>query len=76
MGWYLERYADVAEAGIDPVLHYVRSGAHEGRDPAPWFSTTAYVQANSDVATGSMNPFYHYIRFGAGEGRMSYEVRF
>ena len=76
VGWYLERYADVAEAGIDPVLHYVRSGAHEGRDPAPWFSTTAYVQANSDVASGSMNPFYHYIRFGAGEGRMTYEVRF
>ena len=68
-GWYLERYPDVAEAGIDPVWHYVRRGAKEGRDPAPWFSTSAYEQTNSDVAASGMNPFYHYIRYGLCEGR-------
>lgn len=31
--WYLERYEDVARAGIDPVLHYVEFGAKEGREP-------------------------------------------
>jgi SAM-dependent methyltransferase len=30
---YLERYHDVALAGIDPVLHYVEVGAREGRNP-------------------------------------------
>ena len=60
-GWYLERYPDVAEAGIDPVVHYVRFGAKEGRDPAPWFSTSAYLQANPDVAASGKNPFHHYI---------------
>lgn len=68
-GWYLERYSDVAEAGIDPVLHYVRCGAKEGRDPAPWFSTSAYEKTNSDVAASGMNPFYHYIRYGLREDR-------
>ena len=73
-GWYLERYSDVAEAGIDPVVHYVRFGAKEGRDPAPWFSTSAYLQANPDVAASGVNPFYHYIRHGVAEGRGSHEA--
>ena len=73
IGWYLERYPDVAEAGIDPVVHYVRFGAKEGRDPAPWFSTSAYLQANPDVAASGVNPFYHYIRYGYAEGRRSFD---
>ena len=72
-GWYLERYADVAAAGIDPVLHYVRFGVKEGRDPAPWFSTNAYLQAYPDVAASGVNPFYHYIRYGYAEGRRSFD---
>ena len=70
--WYLDQYPDVADAGVDPVLHYVRCGAKEGRDPAPWFSTSAYLQANPDVAASGVNPFYHYIRYGFVEGRKSF----
>lgn len=75
IGWYLEQNADVAESGLDPILHYVRYGAVEGRDPAPWFSTSAYVQANPDVASSSINPLYHYIRFGIAEGRETFDAR-
>jgi len=35
--WYLERNKDVAEAGTDPVEHYVRYGYTEGRAPGPEF---------------------------------------
>ena len=28
---YLKRYPDVAEAGVDPLLHYIRHGEAEGR---------------------------------------------
>lgn len=73
--WYIERYPEIAWSGIDPVLHYVRYGAGEGRDPAPWFSTSAYVQANPDVASSSINPLYHYIRFGVAEGRVTFDAR-
>lgn len=31
--WYLSYYGDVAETGIDPLLHYVQFGAREGRAP-------------------------------------------
>lgn len=33
--WYLACNADVAEAGMDPVLHYLHHGAEEGRAPNP-----------------------------------------
>lgn len=29
--WYASRYKDVAEAGVDPVRHFVEHGAKEGR---------------------------------------------
>lgn len=32
---YLERYSDVAKAGIDPVIHYVANGHGEGRSFQP-----------------------------------------
>lgn len=73
--WYVNRYPEIARSGIDPVFHYVRYGAGEGRDPAPWFSTSAYIQANPDVASRSINPLYHYICFGVAEGRATYEAR-
>ncbi len=34
-GWYLRTNADVAQAGVDPLVHYVEHGRHEGRAPAP-----------------------------------------
>lgn len=31
--WYVTEYRDVAEAGVDPVRHYIEYGALEGRRP-------------------------------------------
>jgi GT2 family glycosyltransferase len=33
-GWYLEKYRDVAEAGVDPYRHFITFGAKEGRLPS------------------------------------------
>ena len=33
--WYCTAYPDVAAAGADPALHYLRRGAAEGRAPLP-----------------------------------------
>jgi len=33
--WYLQNYPDVSQTGVDPLLHYVEFGAHEGREPNP-----------------------------------------
>lgn len=67
--WYLSRYPDVAEARIDPALHYLTNGWREGRDPSPSFATTEYLRANADVATAGINPLLHFLEFGSFEGR-------
>ena len=67
--WYLEQNPDVAEAGVNPLTHYLTSGASEGRDPHPIFDTSWYVEQNPDVAEAGINPLKHYLASGAPEGR-------
>lgn len=67
--WYLARYPDVAAAGDDPALHYLRCGAAELRDPGPFFSTSYYSNSYEDVAAAGHNPLLHYLVSGAAEGR-------
>jgi hypothetical protein len=67
--WYLQTYSDVAQAGIDPLHHYLTVGWHEGRDPGPMFTTSAYLKANEDVAKSGMSPLLHFVQFGRAEGR-------
>jgi len=67
--WYLTQNPDVAQAGINPLLHYVRHGAEEGRDPSPFFHSKWYLTQNPDVAQAGTNPLLHYVRHGAEEGR-------
>ena len=67
--FYRTIYPDVIGGDLDPVRHYVAAGWREGRDPAPWFSTRAYLAANPDVAEAGWNPFGHYLTRGRREGR-------
>ncbi|MFM9057613.1 MAG: glycosyltransferase [Planctomycetaceae bacterium] len=67
--WYLRENADVASTGIDPIVHYLVSGAREGRCPNPLFHTQWYLDANPDVRATTVNPLVHYLLFGAAEGR-------
>jgi len=67
--WYLGQYRDVAESGMDPVIHYLDHGASEGRDPGPGFSTSYYLEVNRDVADAGMNPLHHFLLHGLAEGR-------
>ena len=68
-GFYRAVNPDLAESGLDPIRHYVLSGWREGRDPAPWFSTRAYVEAYPEVVKAGWNPFCHYLLVGRREGR-------
>ncbi|THD58912.1 hypothetical protein [Phenylobacterium sp.] len=60
---------DLRGAELDVVRHYLTAGWREGRDPAPWFSTRAYMEAYPEVAEAGWNPFHHYLVRGRGEGR-------
>lgn len=69
--WYRQRYPDVAQAGVDPVEHYLLHGASESRDPGPSFSTARYLADHPDVAEAGLNPLVHYLAFGREEGRVA-----
>ena len=62
---------DLAAKGVDPVKHYLRRGAAQGRDPSPDFSTTGYLRNNQDINEPGVNPLVHYLRQGRAEGRTS-----
>jgi hypothetical protein len=64
--FYCDAYADVAAGRLDPVIHYMVAGWREGRDPAPWFSTSAYLARRPEAAQDGTNPFFHYLTVGRG----------
>lgn len=65
----LRHNPDVAEAKVDPLLHFLCYGWKEGRDPNSSFSVSYYLEANPDVRDAGVNPFWHYITAGKAEGR-------
>jgi serralysin len=79
---YLLANPDVAAAGVNPLEHYVRYGAMEGRAGAgvspgqsvgrsitQGFDADYYLMNNPDVARAGANPLEHYSSFGWKEGR-------
>lgn len=63
--WYLKNNADIATAGLNPLWHYVRHGATEGRAPSRDFDTRWYRDTYlSAFPVGTYNPLVHYERFG------------
>jgi hypothetical protein len=60
--FYLERYADVRQAGIDPLRHYLLHGAAEGRKPHPLFEPDYYL---ARCPGDSGNPLLHFLDAGA-----------
>src|SRR5262249_31268445 len=72
--WYLQQYPDVAAAGIDPVIHFLRKGAAERRNPGPKFDSAWYLENNPDVADASLNPLIHFVDYGRVEGRAIRDV--
>ena len=42
--YYLSRYPEVRESGLDPVDHYLQIGAAKGYDPSPLFDTGYYAR--------------------------------
>jgi hypothetical protein len=60
---------DLDLAGADPLRHYATAGWRQGRDPAPWFSSRAYLAANPDVVELGVEPLFHFLTKGRHEGR-------
>ncbi len=66
--YYLARQADVREAGLDPLKHFLEHGWRERRDPHPLFDSRYYLDQNPELAVSKVNPFYHYLTVGRARG--------
>jgi len=69
--YYLQNNPDVRKADVDPLLHFIKIGWKEGRNPGPFFDVKYYLENNIDVQNAGVNPVMHYLRFGWKEGRSS-----
>ena len=68
--FYIACYPDVAQARVDPLIHFFHTGWREGRNPSLEFDTKYYLAVNEDVRNAGLNPLLHYLRSGKGEGRL------
>lgn len=59
--YYRNRYPDVRDSGIDPLYHYVRFGAAQGRDPNSFFCGGQYLESFPELAVSGQNPLIHYL---------------
>ena len=66
--WYRERYPDVGRSNVDPLVHYLKRGGIETRDPHPLFDARYYVGQTRSLPPDT-NPLLHYVAIGAREGR-------
>lgn len=65
--WYLKTHKDVAEFGMDPILHYCLHGSKEGRDPGPFFQTSAYLERHPDCDPHKTLPILHFLAHATDE---------
>lgn len=68
--WYVAAYADVAEAGERPAVHYLYHGGREGRAAGPRFDSAFYLARYPDVIQSDLNPLVHFLQHGRAEGRL------
>ncbi|MFD2672020.1 hypothetical protein [Marinicrinis sediminis] len=66
---------NVKTSGSNRIVHYIRHGVKEKRNPSEYFDTDYYLACNQDVLREGLNPFVHYILYGQKEGRPPYNER-
>ena len=77
--WYISRYADVANARVNPLQHYLLYGRVEGRFANAYAETLSlfngqfdrdwYASTYPEVAGAGVDLWTHFISHGAREGR-------
>ncbi|MGB6177303.1 MAG: glycosyltransferase [Methylocella sp.] len=65
--WYLAEYPESGVGGLDPIMHYLLSGADRGHRPHLLFDPVWYLNARGPRQR-DQNPLVDYISYGAREG--------
>lgn len=67
--YYAQEYPDARESISDPLMHFIKQGWREGKNPSAKFNTVLYLELNPDVENAELNPLVHYIKHGIREQR-------
>ncbi len=73
--YYLQNYSDVRDAKVDPLMHFIKVGWKERRNPSAAFRTKVYLELNPDVENENVNPLIHFILHGKKEQRRIYAYK-
>jgi len=60
--YYLLTYPDVRKADINPLMHFIKIGWKEGRNPSSTFNTKDYLEKHPELVESGVNPLIHYIQ--------------
>ncbi len=66
--YYKNRYPEAAEAGVNPVIHYLQIGAQKGYWPHPIFDPDYYLKICGALRSSKLNPLIDFVTKGALEG--------
>jgi hypothetical protein len=69
--WYIKENPDVARSGLNPLFHYVRFGASEGRVPLKGFNAARYVANMEERVPVTRNPLAHFVLHGGPDDLLS-----
>ncbi len=69
--WYLFENKDLANSGIDPLMHYVTFGENEGRKPNPLFDPVTYLKKYPELRDFPGTLLSHFIDLGMKQGKSS-----
>lgn len=66
--YYLAANPEVAALGVDPLMHYLETGAAEGRAPSEGFDPAFYLEQCRQIGETPENALLHYLTVGAAQG--------
>ncbi len=66
--YYVSTNPEIGALNIDPVLHYLESGAVEKRNPSSRFDAAYYLEQCRMSGDVPRNPLIHYLTIGAARG--------
>lgn len=67
--FYLSGNPDVKALGIDPLVHYIKAGWREERDPSPLFDSHYYLTKKPELKITGEIPLAHFLTKGSVEDR-------
>lgn len=58
--YYFNNYEEVRQANVNPLIHYIKIGASENKNPSSKFNTKFYLDNYPEVKNNNINPLVHY----------------